>query len=219
MKTFAKGQSTFTCTDCSKLTRDVDGNGPDVTLCSECYEVASLENAISDNGDEDGAMEARIQSIRVAQAQSKAKPSVAKKPRAPKGVVVQLHDAHVVTYKGAIKAAFSAAATALDAAVAAPVATPSAGKGAVPSAAPAAAEALYTMGPAPTLRAGTRKANVWAAMEAACPATRAQLIKAAEAAEQAWRSDTKRLEAAKPGAKWFRRFAPLPVQAATAEVA
>lgn len=46
---FAKGQSTFTCRCCKRLTRDTGGEGG-VELCAQCYELAGLENELSDYG-------------------------------------------------------------------------------------------------------------------------------------------------------------------------
>src|SRR4051812_37203088 len=46
---FRRGQSTFTCNCCKRLTRDtgVQSIGPD--LCPQCYELAGLENCVQDN--------------------------------------------------------------------------------------------------------------------------------------------------------------------------
>lgn len=42
-------QSTFTCRVCSRKTRDTGDNGS-LELCPQCYELAGIENTISDNG-------------------------------------------------------------------------------------------------------------------------------------------------------------------------
>jgi len=48
---FTKGSGCYQCTCCKRLTRD-DGHGDSVhcRLCTECYELAGLENTISDEG-------------------------------------------------------------------------------------------------------------------------------------------------------------------------
>ena len=49
--TFTKGSGCYVCNSCRRKTRD-DGNGDSVGcgLCTECYELAGLENTISDEG-------------------------------------------------------------------------------------------------------------------------------------------------------------------------
>ena len=42
-KTFKPGQSTYTCHVCTKVTRDVSGEGS-TELCAECFDEAGLEN-------------------------------------------------------------------------------------------------------------------------------------------------------------------------------
>lgn len=121
-----------------------------------------------------------------------------KKVRAPK------------TVEQALATEIGAAATA-PTSVASPA--PSTKPAKAPKSAPApsstAPTALYAMPAGVVTRPGTRKAAVYDAMCAISPATRADLVAAAEKAEQEWRGSTKRLEAEKPGAKWFRRFAPV----------
>lgn len=46
-KHFSKGSATFHCHVCNRLTRDTQGTN--VELCAECYEVAGIENELSDN--------------------------------------------------------------------------------------------------------------------------------------------------------------------------
>lgn len=46
---FKKGQSTFKCRSCGKLTRDVSGNGS-VELCELCDAKSGCGNSLSDAG-------------------------------------------------------------------------------------------------------------------------------------------------------------------------
>lgn len=48
--TFTKlnGRSTFACTLCGRMTRDVDQGGTD--LCPECYELCGMDNECNDSG-------------------------------------------------------------------------------------------------------------------------------------------------------------------------
>lgn len=50
-RTFKKGQSTFTCRCCNRTTRNTNGEG-DLDLCAQCYELAGLENMLSDSPEE-----------------------------------------------------------------------------------------------------------------------------------------------------------------------
>lgn len=45
---FGKGSGCFTCAVCKRQTRDTGDNG-DLGLCPEDYEIAGMENYISDN--------------------------------------------------------------------------------------------------------------------------------------------------------------------------
>lgn len=47
MRNFQRGQSTFDCGVCKRLTRNTGDNGG-VDLCPQCYELAGMENSISD---------------------------------------------------------------------------------------------------------------------------------------------------------------------------
>lgn len=48
---FQRGQSTYTCQSCKKLTRNTDCEGQ-VRLCADCFELAGCENHLTDNGAE-----------------------------------------------------------------------------------------------------------------------------------------------------------------------
>lgn len=48
-KSFRKGQSTYTCRCCGRVTRDTNSEGS-IELCAQCYELAGLENELSDYG-------------------------------------------------------------------------------------------------------------------------------------------------------------------------
>lgn len=46
---FSRGQSTFNCQCCGRLTRDTGDNGG-CELCPECYELAGADNMHNDDG-------------------------------------------------------------------------------------------------------------------------------------------------------------------------
>lgn len=50
IKSFRKGQSTYTCRCCGRTTRDVHGEGH-TGNCYECFELAGFENMLSDDGE------------------------------------------------------------------------------------------------------------------------------------------------------------------------
>jgi hypothetical protein len=53
IKTFRRGSSTFNCRVCTRLTRHVEADQSGCgDICHECFELAGMENAISDYGDE-----------------------------------------------------------------------------------------------------------------------------------------------------------------------
>jgi len=45
---FQIGSGCFTCQACKRRTRDTGGDNQDVGLCAECYDLAGIENTISD---------------------------------------------------------------------------------------------------------------------------------------------------------------------------
>ena len=49
--TFTKGSGCYTCRSCSRQTRD-DGNGDsvEIRLCTQCFELSSMENTCLDGG-------------------------------------------------------------------------------------------------------------------------------------------------------------------------
>jgi hypothetical protein len=46
---FQRGSGCFKCAQCGRSTRNTGDNGH-CGLCPECYEIAGIENALSDNG-------------------------------------------------------------------------------------------------------------------------------------------------------------------------
>jgi len=46
---FGKGSGVYTCAVCKRQTRQTGGDNDALDLCEECYEVAGLENEISDH--------------------------------------------------------------------------------------------------------------------------------------------------------------------------
>lgn len=53
VKSFRRGETTYTCTSCKKLTRNTGGDEKACSLCLDCYNLAGIENHLSDNGDEE----------------------------------------------------------------------------------------------------------------------------------------------------------------------
>lgn len=47
---FLRGETTYTCQTCKKLTRNV-GEGAEARLCIDCWNLAGIENYISDEGE------------------------------------------------------------------------------------------------------------------------------------------------------------------------
>jgi len=54
---FKRGSGCFSCKSCGRQTRDTGDNG-ELQLCSECYEMAGIENSIADGNatDEEKAL-------------------------------------------------------------------------------------------------------------------------------------------------------------------
>lgn len=52
IKTFQRGSATYPCGCCGRTTRNTGDEGS-VRLCRDCFDLAGLENTISDNGLED----------------------------------------------------------------------------------------------------------------------------------------------------------------------
>lgn len=48
---FQRGSGVYQCRVCSRSTRFTGGDGADVKLCDECYELAGEENHLSDCGE------------------------------------------------------------------------------------------------------------------------------------------------------------------------
>lgn len=60
IRKFRRGESTYTCRVCKKTTRNVGGDEFQVQLCKDCFDLAGIENHLSDCGDLEGyADEAR----------------------------------------------------------------------------------------------------------------------------------------------------------------
>lgn len=51
---FQRGQSTYTCHACGKLTRNTEGSEGGAELCADCFNAASLENLHGDDSDHHG---------------------------------------------------------------------------------------------------------------------------------------------------------------------
>ena len=51
IKNFRKGETTYTCQCCKKLTRNTGGDEIHCRLCEDCYELAGIENYLTDNGE------------------------------------------------------------------------------------------------------------------------------------------------------------------------
>lgn len=51
---FGRGSGVYVCESCTRKTRQTGGDNDSLRLCEECYEIAGLENAISDHGDPQG---------------------------------------------------------------------------------------------------------------------------------------------------------------------
>ena len=49
---FKRGSGVFNCSSCTRATRDTGGDNTDLRLCEECYEMAGIENTISDGNDD-----------------------------------------------------------------------------------------------------------------------------------------------------------------------
>src|SRR5690348_17023746 len=58
-KSFRKGQSTYTCRCCGRVTRDTNSEGS-IELCAQCYELAGFENMIQDGNFEDSDKQSAI---------------------------------------------------------------------------------------------------------------------------------------------------------------
>ncbi len=57
---FRRGSGCYTCDSCKRKTRATGGDNDSLRLCIECYEIAGLENSISDHGDPSGRHAADI---------------------------------------------------------------------------------------------------------------------------------------------------------------
>lgn len=65
---FQRGSGVFACGCCARRTRDTGGDNTGVELCAECYELAGIENQISDYGDSEGKLavwEAEAAALRI----------------------------------------------------------------------------------------------------------------------------------------------------------
>lgn len=45
---FKRGETTYTCASCKRLTRNTGDNGQ-CELCPQCFELAGIENAVNDD--------------------------------------------------------------------------------------------------------------------------------------------------------------------------
>lgn len=48
---FGRGTGVYACAACTRKTRQTGGDNDSLKLCVECYEMAGLENEMSDNGE------------------------------------------------------------------------------------------------------------------------------------------------------------------------
>ena len=61
---FERGSGCYVCGCCGRRTRSTGrGDNEMVGLCAECFEVGGLENEISDYGDPEGKLAARINEL------------------------------------------------------------------------------------------------------------------------------------------------------------
>ena len=52
IKQFRRGLSTFICQTCKRRTRETNGDHAQTGNCGWCFDLAGIENTISDNGQE-----------------------------------------------------------------------------------------------------------------------------------------------------------------------
>lgn len=50
LKNFRRGETTYICQVCKKNTRNVGGDEAGCRLCLDCFNLAGIENGLSDNG-------------------------------------------------------------------------------------------------------------------------------------------------------------------------
>ena len=53
IKKFRRGETTYTCECCKKLTRNTGSGEASCHLCVDCFDLGGIENSISDNGVEE----------------------------------------------------------------------------------------------------------------------------------------------------------------------
>lgn len=52
IKRFRRGETTYTCHSCKKLTRNTGGDERQCDLCLDCFNLAGIDNGLTDNGPE-----------------------------------------------------------------------------------------------------------------------------------------------------------------------
>ena len=52
IKSFRRGETTYTCQSCKKVTRNTGGDERQCRLCLDCFELSGIDNYLSDNGAE-----------------------------------------------------------------------------------------------------------------------------------------------------------------------
>lgn len=52
LKNFRRGETTYICQSCKKRTRNVGGDEAQCRLCLDCFELAGIDNHLTDNGAE-----------------------------------------------------------------------------------------------------------------------------------------------------------------------
>lgn len=48
---FKRGSAVYACRNCKRSTRYTGGDGADVLLCDDCFDLCGLENSIADSGE------------------------------------------------------------------------------------------------------------------------------------------------------------------------
>ena len=49
---FRRGETTYTCESCKKKTRNTGGDERQRNLCLDCFDLAGIDNHLTDNGPE-----------------------------------------------------------------------------------------------------------------------------------------------------------------------
>lgn len=60
---FQRGSGVYACVSCTRKTRATGGDNHDLQMCEECYEMAGIENAITD-GNNDTVLLAKFEELK-----------------------------------------------------------------------------------------------------------------------------------------------------------